>query len=125
MSLYQPSSPSNISIGLPTRPLGATRLVIWTSTVSLLALLFWLMMNIDVATPALLTSEKLAWYLTRASGAVAYLLLSASTVWGLLLSTKMVKEWIPAPVTLAMHNYLSWTAIGLALLHAFVLLFDS
>ncbi|MBV7328927.1 ferric reductase-like transmembrane domain-containing protein [Chloroflexi bacterium TSY] len=37
---------------------------------------------------------------------------------------KVVKELIPTPMTLAMHNYLSWTAIGLSFFHAFVLLFD-
>lgn len=78
----------------------------------------------DAIQGTVLTDEKLAWYLTRASGAVGYLLLTASTIWGLLLSTKIIKEIIPAPITLAMHNYLSWTAIGLSIFHAFVLLFD-
>ena len=73
----------------------------------------------------LLANEKIAWYLTRASGTVGYILLTASTVWGLLLSTKVIKELIPAPVSLAMHNYLAWTSIGLSIFHAFVLLFDS
>jgi len=70
-------------------------------------------------------SEKLAWYLTRSSGTVAYIILSASTVWGLLLSTKVIKEWVPAPVALAMHDILSWLAVGLASFHALVLLFDN
>ncbi len=74
---------------------------------------------------ALWASEKLTWYLTRSSGTVAYIVLSASTVWGLLLSTKLIKELVPAPVALAMHNALSWIAIGLASFHAFVLLFDN
>lgn len=69
--------------------------------------------------------EKLSWYLTRSSGTVAYLTLTLSTVWGLLLSTKLVKEWVPPTVTLTMHNTLGWTAIGLSLFHAAVLLFDS
>ena len=128
MALYQPSTSSNIDISLPTRTSAASRAVTWVGTTSLLALLFWLVMHSTLAQAApstLLISEKLSWYLTRASGAVAYLLLSASTVWGLFLSTKIVKEWVPAPIALAMHNYLSWTAIGLSMLHAFVLLFDS
>ncbi|MEZ4674305.1 MAG: hypothetical protein R2932_08695 [Caldilineaceae bacterium] len=70
-------------------------------------------------------SEKLSWYLTRASGTVAYLTLTLSTVWGLLLSTKLVKAWVPATVALAMHNTLAWIAVGLSCFHAFVLLFDS
>ena len=68
--------------------------------------------------------DKIAWYMSRSSGLVAYCLLTASTLWGLILSTKIVKELIPAPLSLAMHNYLSWTAIGLSLFHAGVLLFD-
>jgi predicted ferric reductase len=73
---------------------------------------------------ALWASEKLAWYLTRSSGAVAYIVLSASTVWGLLLSTRVIKEWVPGAVALTMHETLSWLAVGLAAFHALVLLFD-
>lgn len=69
--------------------------------------------------------DKTAWYLTRATGTVAYLLLSASTIWGLLLSTRLIKEAVPAPLTLAMHNVLSWLAVGMAGFHGFILLFDS
>jgi len=68
--------------------------------------------------------DKIAWYLSRSSGMVAYFLLSTSTLWGLLLSTKLVKDFIPGNFSLAMHNYLSWTAIGLSLFHAGILLFD-
>lgn len=74
---------------------------------------------------ALWASEKAAWYLTRSSGTVAYIFLSASTIWGLLLSSKLIKAIVPAPVALAMHDILSWIAVGLASFHALVLLFDS
>lgn len=70
-------------------------------------------------------SDETIWYLIRSSGIVAYLLLTASTAWGILLSSKLVKEWIPAPVALEMHNYLSWTALGLTIYHAYLLLFSS
>lgn len=70
-------------------------------------------------------SEKLAWYLTRSSGTVAYLTLTFSTIWGLLLSTKLVKAWVPAPLALVMHNWLAWISIGLSCFHAIVLLFDN
>lgn len=70
-------------------------------------------------------SDETIWYLIRSSGIVAYLLLTAATAWGILLSSKIVKEWIPAPVALELHNYLSWTALGLTLYHAFLLLFSS
>lgn len=76
-------------------------------------------------TTTVLAGEKAAWYLTRASGTVAYLLLSASTIWGLLLSSKLVKQLVPPAIALAMHNYLSWISIALTVLHAGALLFDT
>jgi predicted ferric reductase len=65
------------------------------------------------------------WYAIRASGLVAYLLLTASTVWGIMLTSKVVKEWVPAAVALDLHNYLSWTAVGITVLHAVLLLVTS
>ena len=70
-------------------------------------------------------TEKTAWYFSRSSGTVAYMLLAGSTVWGLLLSSKLIKEAVPAALALAMHNILSWLAIALTGLHALALLFDS
>ncbi len=70
-------------------------------------------------------TEKTAWHFTRSSGTVAYLLITASTVWGLLLSSKIIKETVPAMLSLAMHNFLSWSAIGITALHMIALLFDS
>lgn len=69
--------------------------------------------------------DKTAWYLTRSTGTVAYLLLSGATLWGLVLSSKIVQEVVPAALALALHNVLAWLAVALAGFHAFVLLFDS
>lgn len=69
--------------------------------------------------------DRASWYLTRSMATVAYLLLSAATIWGLLLSTKLVKGWIPAPLALAMHSALSWLAVGLGAGHALLLLADT
>ena len=71
-----------------------------------------------------LAGGQAAWYLTRASGTVGYLLMAASTIWGLLLSTKLLKQVVPPAISLAMHNYLSWGSIALSAFHAFLLLFD-
>lgn len=70
------------------------------------------------------TGEKTAWYLSRSSGVVAYLLLSASMVWGLALSTKIMRDFVSPPLAMALHSSLSWFAIGLAAFHAVALLFD-
>lgn len=80
------------------------------------------------AARGILTSDGLSnetiWYTIRSSGIVAYLFLLLSTVWGIILTSKIVKEWVPASVALALHNYLSWSAIGLTILHAVLLLFS-
>jgi len=95
----------------------------------LLIAFFWLLFaatSIDEQLAAWLgIGSKTAWHFTRASGTVAYLLLTLSTVWGLLLSSKIIKETVPAVLSLAMHNILSWAAIALTGLHMFALLFDS
>lgn len=70
-------------------------------------------------------TAKTPWYFSRSAGTVAYLLLAGSTIWGLLLSSKIVKEAIPAALALAMHNILSWLAVAFTGLHALALLFDN
>ena len=70
-------------------------------------------------------TAKTAWHFSRSAGTVAYLLLAGSTIWGLLLSSKIIKEAVPAALALAMHNILSWLAIGFTGAHALALLFDT
>lgn len=70
-------------------------------------------------------TAKTPWYFSRSAGTVAYLLLAGATIWGLLLSTKIIKEAVPAALALAMHNVLSWLAVAFTGLHALVLLFDN
>ncbi len=66
-----------------------------------------------------------AWHLTRATGTVAYLLLTGSVAWGLILTTRIIKEVTPPPLVMAMHKFISWLAIGLAGFHALILLYDT
>lgn len=70
-------------------------------------------------------TAKTPWYFSRSAGTVAYLLLAGSTIWGLLLSTKIIKETVPAALALAMHNILSWLAVAFTGVHALALLFDN
>ena len=73
-----------------------------------------------------LTGETSAyWYMARAGGIVAYLLLWFSVVWGLALSSKLTTNRVPAPVVYGLHEFLSLGAVGFALLHSLVLLGDS
>lgn len=88
----------------------------------------WLLLNLQVGasiTDALAITDKTPWYLSRSAGTIAYFLLAASTLWGLLLSTKILKAQIPAALALALHNILSWLAILFTGIHALALLWDS
>jgi DMSO/TMAO reductase YedYZ heme-binding membrane subunit len=70
-------------------------------------------------------TAKTPWYFSRSAGTVAYLLLAGSTIWGLLLSTKIIKGVVPAALALAMHNILSWLAVAFTGFHMLALLFDN
>ena len=62
-------------------------------------------------------SPQIWWYVARATGIVAWALLSASVIWGLLLSTR-VAGGRPRPAWLLdLHRFLGGTAVVAALLH--------
>jgi hypothetical protein len=69
-------------------------------------------------------SVQTMWYITRASGIVAYLLLWLSTVWGLAVSSKFLDLLLHRSFTYDFHQYISLLAIGFTFLHIGVLLFD-
>lgn len=64
------------------------------------------------------------WYLSRASGFVAYLLLWGSVMWGLLLSTGLGRAWMRPPQLLDAHQFLSAAGAGFACFHGLVLIGD-
>lgn len=64
------------------------------------------------------------WYVTRAAGLVAYLLLWLSTVWGLAVSNKIFDPVLQRAFTYDAHQFLSLFAIGFVILHVAVLLGD-
>lgn len=96
--------------------MGASLIVIGLSAV-------W-MVNSGMFDFALASDQKLSWHLVRSSGIVAYVLLLASTIWGLLLSSQFVKDWSPGPVSLTLHSTISWLGLLLGLVHGLLLLFD-
>jgi predicted ferric reductase len=102
----------------------------WTDIGALIASLMmisfsaWLLVENGVFSLALNQDEKLSWHLVRSSGMVAYLLLLASTIWGLFISSQFVKDWSPGPVSVTIHSSLSWLALLLGLAHGLLLLFD-
>ncbi len=74
---------------------------------------------------SLTDDPQLAWHLVRAAGLTAYMLLAASTLWGLFLSTRAIKDWTPGSVSLLLHATVSWLALILGIVHVGLLLFDT
>jgi predicted ferric reductase len=64
------------------------------------------------------------WYMSRAGGFVAYLLLWFSIIWGLTLSTKITAGIVSAPTAYGLHEFLSILAVVFAVIHSGVLLGD-
>lgn len=99
----------------------------------LLAMLIFIVWAFTTFTPVLpiakeimsVFNPKAAWYATRASAVVAYVLLTISVTWGLVLSTKITKEITPAPAVLGLHNAVGWAAIGLGAFHGAALMMDT
>ena len=73
---------------------------------------------------AALQPGMLAWYAVRALGFLAYLVLAASVLYGLLLSTKILDAIAHRPVSFALHKDLSIVGLVLAALHGVILIAD-
>jgi predicted ferric reductase len=71
-----------------------------------------------------LGSIQLWWYVTRASGIVAYLLLWLSIVLGLAVSSKFLDRMLDRVFTYDFHQFISLLSIAFILVHAGVLLLD-
>jgi hypothetical protein len=77
-----------------------------------------------VGAVAALQPGLLAWYCVRALGFLAYLVLAASVLYGLLLSTKILDAIAHRPVSFALHKDLSIVGLLLGALHGTLLVFD-
>jgi len=69
-------------------------------------------------------SIQLWWYVTRAAGIVAYLLLWFSTVLGLAVKSKFLDRMLDRMFTYDFHEFISLLSIGFVLLHVVVLMLD-
>ena len=70
-------------------------------------------------------SEQTWWYLSRATGIVAWVLLVASVLWGVLLATRVLKPVDRPAWLLAMHRWISALAVTFTGLHLAALVADS
>jgi predicted ferric reductase len=69
-------------------------------------------------------SVQALWYVTRAAGIIAYLLLWLATAWGIAVSSKIFEPMLQGTFTYDFHQFLSLFAIGFVVLHVVVLLAD-
>jgi predicted ferric reductase len=73
----------------------------------------------------IVVNSKLAWYAARASGLTAWALVTASIVWGLILSTRLIRRR-GAPVWLLdMHKFLGTLSLVFVAVHVFALWADN
>jgi DMSO/TMAO reductase YedYZ heme-binding membrane subunit len=104
-----------------------TRLLRWTLFVSAAVMVIAATSGaaLDSVT-AWITQEqdRLPWYVTRVSALLAYLALTASVVYGLLLSTKILDRIAHRAVSFTLHQDLASIGLALALVHGAVLMID-
>jgi cytochrome b561 len=70
-------------------------------------------------------SSQLPWFVARASGLVAWGVLTASVVWGLALSSRVVQRRGLPPWLLDLHRYLASLALAFTAIHLAALWADS
>ena len=71
-----------------------------------------------------LSSDQAMWYITRAAGMIAYLLLWLSTVWGLVLPSKLLNNYLSGDFSFDFHQFISLLSLGFLGLHVVVLTGD-
>jgi len=71
-----------------------------------------------------MVDQSMTWQLIRSSGMSAYILFTMSTVWGLALSSKIVKDWSPGTLSMLLHATVSWMGVVFTIIHMGLLLFD-
>ena len=71
-----------------------------------------------------LDSVQLWWYVTRASGIIAYLLLWFSTILGLAVTSKYLDGMLDRLFTYDFHEFISLLSVGFTLVHVLVLMLD-
>ncbi len=109
------------------RSSGRASTVVWLLGVALgtigaaLVLPGWLP---DLSASAVGNEPKVYWYLSRAAGLVAYLLLWLSVALGLTITNRLVRVWPGGPTALDLHQFSSLLALGFAVFHGLILLGD-
>lgn len=70
-------------------------------------------------------TQQIWWYLTRSSAIVAWILLSATVIWGIVLSTDLFKRWRRPAWLLDLHRWLGGLMLVFVGIHIATLIADS
>ncbi len=68
--------------------------------------------------------EKLSWYISRSAGLIAWAMVTASVVWGLSLSTRLIRKRGAPAWLLDLHRFLGTLSIVFTVIHLIALPFD-
>jgi hypothetical protein len=68
---------------------------------------------------------SLPWYVARSSGLVAWALLAAAVVWGLLMTSKTLRRWVKNSWLLDLHRWLGGLALTFTGVHVGAIMLDS
>lgn len=104
-----------------TRVLDGLSVILSVGMVSVAAV--WLVQS-GAFNTSVLDQQNATWYLIRALGITGYVLITISMVWGILLSSRMVKDWSPGPLSMLLHSAVSWLGLIFGFGHAILLLAD-
>jgi len=74
---------------------------------------------------SIMSIENPTWMLIRSAGVTSYILLTVSVMWGLMLSSRAVKDWSPGVLSMLLHSTISWLALIFGLAHGLLLMFDN
>jgi predicted ferric reductase len=79
---------------------------------------------LDMASSLRGDEPKAYWYLSRASGVVAYVLLWLASVLGLTLTNRFARLWAGGPAIASVHQFVSLLGLALVAFHVSILLGD-
>ncbi len=121
MNMQHARERSNEGLDAP-RTIALTGAAVAVGAAAALIVLPWLVPALSASIFA--PQPKVWWFLVRATGLVAFGLVTLSMTLGLLLSTRLAKSWPGAPAAFAFHQEASLVGLGLAALHGLLLLGD-
>jgi sulfoxide reductase heme-binding subunit YedZ len=67
----------------------------------------------------------LPWFVARSSGLVAWALLASAVIWGLLMTSKLVRQWVKNSWLLDLHRWLGGLALVFTGVHVAAILADT